>query len=239
MTETTHRFSSRSLGNERSVWILDRAKKSKPCNLTIFLDGELYRDPIGAVAILDELNSKSRISDSLHVFVSHHEDPEARWKECPCHPPFAVFIIEELLPWLEENYPEIRSSKERVLIGLSYTGLAATYIALRAGGKFTRVISQSGSYWSNDCWLIGQVQEMSAPLPIEFYLDVGLDETAENVQHREDVRQVVSQLAATRTMRDALRAKGHKVKYLEFAGGHDTACWKQTLPDALRWALPP
>ena len=236
--ETAHRFKSANLGNERSVWILGRADPAKPCNLTIFLDGEIYRDEMGAVALLAELESRGEISDSLHVFVSHHEDPEARWRECPCHPPFAAFILGELLPWLEQNYPGIRSSRERVLVGLSYTGLAATYIALQSGG-FTKVIAQSGSYWSNDGWLIAQFEKRPGRLPTDFYLDVGSEETAENVEHRPGVRQVISQVDATRKMRDVLRRKGHTVEYLEFTGGHDTARWRETLPASLRWALPP
>jgi len=67
---------------------------------------------------------------------------------------------------------------------------------------------------------------------------VGSGETAENVRHKEDVLQVVSQIDAVRQFRDVLIAGGYDVKYLEFAGGHDFLEWRKTLPDALRWALP-
>jgi enterochelin esterase family protein len=74
-------------------------------------------------------------------------------------------------------------------------------------------------------------------VPTDFYLEVGTQELAENVRHREDVLQVVSQLEAVRKFRDVLRLKGHSVKYVEFDGGHDFAAWRRTLPDALRWAM--
>jgi enterochelin esterase-like enzyme len=48
----------------------------------------------------------------------------------------------------------------------------------------------------------------------------------------------MSQIEGVRKFRDAVAAKGGLVRHVEFDGGHDFACWKKTLPDALRWALP-
>ena len=70
------------------------------------------------------------------------------------------------------------------------------------------------------------------------YLDAGSRETAENVQHREDVLQVVSQIEGVRRFRDVLSCQGYSVKYVEFDGGHEFSAWAKTLPEALSWALP-
>jgi enterochelin esterase family protein len=40
-------------------------------------------------------------------------------------------------------------------------------------------------------------------------------------------------LSANRHLRDALRARGHHVRYAEFAGGHDELSWRGTLADGL------
>ncbi len=69
---------------------------------------------------------------------------------------------------------------------------------------------------------------------MEFYLDVGTQEIHENVRHREDVFQAVSQIDGVRRFRDALLAQGYAVRYQEFDGGHDYACWNRTLVDALK-----
>ena len=209
----------------------------KPAHLTIFLDAELYRDRVGAVATIEALDTASAIAPSWFVFVSYATE-EARWRECPCYPPFARFVADELLPWLEETYPAIQASEGRVLVGLSYTGLAAAFVALQEVGKFGKIIAQSGSFWSDDCWLVEQYRKREKQLPTDFYLDVGSKETDVDVQHKEDVRQVVSQIDAVRRFRDVLLGQDYRVKYLEFEGGHDCAAWEKTLPDALRWALP-
>lgn len=234
MTETTVALKSAHLKNERTLWIRQPSDPSLGDNLTIFLDGELYRDKVGAVAVLDDL--KGIIADSWFVFVST-ESVEARWLECPCHPPFARFIAEELLPWLEARHARLRGLCHKTLIGLSYTGLAAAFVAKEYPGLFRSIISQSGSFWWNDCYLVEQFR--SAPrFPTQFYLDVGLREVHENVRHREDVLQVVSQIEGVRRFRDVLQVKGHSVRYVEFDGGHEFSAWRQTLPEALKWALP-
>jgi len=236
MKETRHTLRSIHLANERAVWV--REPERNATNLTVFLDAELYRDRIGATAIIDALDSRGDIDSSLFVFVSM-ESAASRWVECPCYPPFARFIEEELFPWLEGAYPRAREAGERVITGLSYTGLAAAYVSMMNPSRFTKVIAQSGSFWSNDCWIIEYFEELDPKPKAEFYLDVGLQETEVNVLHKEDVFQATSQIEGVKRFRDALLRHGYHPRYVEYDGGHDFTAWRLTLPDALRWALPP
>lgn len=236
MTEATHQIHSVHLGNERAIWI--RQPATCATRLVVVLDAEFYRERVGAVAVFDELEGRGEIAEAWVVFVSIHSF-EARRKECPCHPAFARFVGEELLPWLESLHPELAGPEvRRVLVGLSYTGLAAAFVARELPGKFSWVIAQSGSFWWNDCWLAARFAELAQPLPTAFYLDVGDRETATNVQHV-DVLQVVSQIEGVDRFEAALRTTGHEVVRVDFEGGHDFVAWKQSLPGALRWALPP
>jgi enterochelin esterase family protein len=136
MKETIHGFKSAHLGNERILWVREPQEEAKPCHLVIFLDAELYRERVGAVSLIDELEAASAIANAFYVFVSM-ESVDARWRECPCFPPFADCINGELLPWLEERHPAIKAAQECVLVGLSYTGLAAAYVGLRYDGSGT------------------------------------------------------------------------------------------------------
>lgn len=233
--ETHHRLRSAHLGNERSIWIRPSSNGTAPRHLAIFLDADFYRDRVGAASVLDALDIDVEIGPTLVVFISAGSMDERRL-ECPCHPPFARFIAEEFFPWLTALHPEVSVCTGRVLIGLSYTGLAAAYVALSYPGICTHVVTQSGSFWWHDCWLVAQFLRLRSPLPTAFYVDVGAEETAENVQHH-DVLQVVSQIDAVRRFRDALLATDHTVSYLEFPRGHDFAAWRETLPAALRWTL--
>jgi len=237
MIETVEKIRSVYLNNERSIWTIEPLHRATADRLTVFLDAELYRDGMGVVGLLADLRARGQIADTWFVFVSS-ESPAARMRECPCYPPFARFVAEELLLWLEGRFPELAQVRQRVLVGLSYTGLAAAFVAKEYPGRFQKVISQSGSFWSDDAALVKAFRILPSPLPTEFYLDVGRRETEVDVEHGEGLTQEISQIDGVRQFRDALLERGHLVNYVEFDGGHELAAWKRTLPGALVWALP-
>lgn len=219
--------------NERNVWVRHLTKDEFVENLVIILDGELYREKVGAISIVDDIHEK--VGSTVFIFISY-ASIEARWIECPCYPPFARFLEEEFFTWLEQHYPNLRDVRRRVIVGLSYTGLAAAFVATHVTRQFTHVIAQSGSFWSQDGWLTKQISRLG-DLHSKFYLEVGKQETQTNVQHKEDVFQVVSQIQGVREFRDALKSCGVETQYSEFDGGHDFGCWARGLPQALMWAL--
>jgi len=233
--ESVHRLKSAVLGNERNVWVTPPLDPATCSQLTVFLDAEMYRDNVHAAAICETARREGAIPDSWFVWISS-ESIEARWKECPCHPPFARFIVDEFLPWLASTHPDTRRATWRTLVGLSYTGLAAAYVAHERPGVFARVIAQSGSFWWHDAWLCNHVTRQGAQ-DVAFWLEVGARETQTNLKHQPDVVQAMSQIAGVQRMRDALVAQGYEVKYVETAdGAHDTSAWARSLPSALRWA---
>jgi enterochelin esterase family protein len=63
----------------------------------------------------------------------------------------------------------------------------------------------------------------SPRLPVEFYLEAGRYETT----------LPFSPLLEARRLRDVLRAKGYRVTYSEFVGGHNEVCWRGSLADGL------
>ncbi|MEF3366139.1 alpha/beta hydrolase-fold protein [Methylocystis sp. 9N] len=233
--EVVIRLRSSHLENERPIWIREPRNIANASNLVVFLDGELYRDHVDVSTVIEDLQGE--IADAWFVFVSAGS-PEARRLECPCYPPFSRFIAEELLPYLENTHIDFNQVRRRTLAGLSYTGLAAASVAKDFPAAFQRVISQSGSFWWNDCWLVEEFRRLNSRIPVEFYLDVGSREIYENVDHGY-VLQVVSQIEGVRRFRDVLANLGHSVMYQEFEGDHDYKCWNKTLSDALRWCLPP
>ncbi|MDQ8183537.1 alpha/beta hydrolase-fold protein [Pelagicoccus sp. SDUM812005] len=234
--ETPCTLRSEILGNERSIWIRDPAPDSPALDLLVLLDAELYRNRVQAPQIIETLFESGHLKNLLVVYVSC-VDMDTRWTECPCHPPFAEFVSKELIPWIHARHPRTRKAKERVIAGLSYTGLAASFTALTHDGLFSKVISQSGSYWSNDCWLTKEFDGKKQKHPPAFFLDVGDRETQEYVWHKEGVIQTLSQIEGVRRFHDMLSKNGYSVRYDTYSGGHSAEAWATSLPNALKWAF--
>ena len=156
----------------------------------------------------------------------------ARDSELCCSDPFTRFLTEELVPWLRRDF-SVTSDPERTIIGgSSYGGLGAAYAAFRHPEIFGRVLSQSGGFMyspageSEPEWLIRQLAA-SPKLPIRFHLDCGL------MEDRPSGEAAPSILGTNRHLRDVLLAKGCRVHYLEFNGGHEYLSWRGTLADGL------
>jgi len=227
---------SAALKNERHLWVKAPVDRTECDTVIVFLDAEFYRDRVFAPKIIDDLRAKGLIRASWTVYVSHL-NLDARWLECPCYDPFASFVAEEVWQKLETEFGLFPLSR-RVLVGLSYTGLAASYIALRFPERFSTVISQSGSYWWNDEWLSGEFAALRPAPSARFFLDVGSQETASEVSHRPDVHQKISQISGVRRFRDVLSDLGFFVQYREFNGGHEMSGWAGSLPHLLVEAVP-
>lgn len=232
--ELVRRLHSSHLGNDRAIWIREPQDRATSRNLVIFLDAERYRDRVGATSVINAMQGE--IADSWVVFVSD-ESEASRRRECPCYAPFSRFIAEELIQFLGRVAIDFGTVKRKTLAGLSYTGLAAAYIAKEYPQTFQNIICQSASLWWNECWLVNEYQHFSSCHDLAFYLDVGVAEKQENVDHGYAFQRV-SQIDAVRRFRDVLHERGISNHYQEFEGGHEYDKWAQTLPDALRWCVP-
>jgi enterochelin esterase family protein len=63
----------------------------------------------------------------------------------------------------------------------------------------------------------------SPRLPLDFFIEAGRYETT----------LPFSPLLETRRLRDVLEAKGYRVIYSEFVGGHNEVCWRGSFADAI------
>jgi len=176
----------------------------------------------------------------LAVFVDH-PDFASRQEELPCNPRFDEFLINELLPWVHALYDVTTDATRRAVVGFSYGGLAAGFVAFRHPDLFGNVLSQSGSfYWKPDSdteheWLARQVAA-SPTLPIRWYLEVGLYEGLLDEEPAEE-RAGPGILVANRHLRTILRMRGYRVHYSEFSGAHDFGYWRWTFPITLKTLL--
>lgn len=197
----------------------------------LFLDGELYLDRVGAPTVVDRLIASKSIPPANAVYLSYGNS-ESRHIDFTCNASFTRFLTEEFLTWIDHN---IGRHAHYILCGLSLSGLAAIHAASTSPNRFRAVISQSPSAWWHDEWLR---RNLATDISTRIWLSVGNQETQENVSHPPTpLIQIASQLDSCRRLTEALEAASWDVRFSQFEGGHDPACWSQELPSALQWAL--
>jgi enterochelin esterase family protein len=187
-------------------------------------------------AILDNLIAQKTLPPTLAVFVASQS---TRNRDLAMSAPFAEFLATELAPWMQREYSAANDPAKVTLAGSSLGGLAAVYGAFHHPDVFGNALSQSGSFWfspgafeaTSRYHVEGgaMMREIAAapPRPVHLWMEVGLFEEGDLLVAGGD------QLAQNRHLRDVLRAKGYRVSYREYAGGHEYACWRGSLADGL------
>jgi enterochelin esterase-like enzyme len=236
-----HLFYSQLLANERRVWVYTPPQyqaSGDPYGLLIILDGRFFHFAIQAPAILDNLLADGEIRPFVAVMV---DNPGATWqesmtireKELSCHPPFATFLAQEMIPWLRQTYHLTADPRQTIVAGGSAGGLAVAFTALQHPDTFGNVIALSGSFWwrpegeTEWEWLTRQFA-LRPLAPLRFYLEVGLLESAPSASG------FPGQLLANRHLRSVLQAKGYELHYDEQMHGHDSMPWQGLLAEGLR-----
>lgn len=231
-TVTLASFHSDILGQNRRLWIYTPPTvytSDVPLAVLLVFDGAIYRSVVPTPTILDNLAAAKQTPPLVAVLLDHPDD-QTRTIELACSRAFTAFLADELVPWLQHHYPLSRDPAQVIVAGSSYGGLAASFAALSRPDVFGKVLAQSASFaWSpaddpEAEWIARQVA--SGPLlPIEWYLEVGLLEYAPDVPY--------TPLVANRHVRSVLQARGYRVHYHEFTGGHEYLCWRGTFAEGL------
>jgi len=156
---------------------------------------------------------------------------------------YTHFIVQELLPFLQENYPYIA---ERAFAGFSLGGLSALDIVWNHPHLFRTAAVFSGSlWWRSKSYEEGYVDERDRIMHAQirsrnpggqrFFFECGTrDETEDR-----NGNGVIDSIDDTLDLIAALRARGvpeESIRYLEIPGGrHDRDTWAEALPEFIRW----
>jgi enterochelin esterase family protein len=206
-------------------------KNEERCWLMIAFDGGFNTMDV----TLDNLLAAGKIPPLVVVGVQNISS-QTRQRDLDCSDEFASFLAEELVPWARKVYLVHDDQAHTIIGGTSLGGKMAAYCGLKHSDVFGRILSQSGSFltaarqtspmplWDGEVSGLLTAQFLrNRRLPLEFYLDVGRYETTLPFSH----------LLETRRFRDVLEAKGYRVTYSEFVGGHNEVCWRGSFADGI------
>jgi enterochelin esterase-like enzyme len=119
------------------------------------LDGNDFVDPrMGAMpAVLDNLMAAGRMGPVIAVFVDEREpgnpSHNRREDEFLAHPAeHARFIVEELVPAVDQAFRTDPRPEARTIVGVSYGGISAVYIATTRFATFHNLAAFSPSMWT-------------------------------------------------------------------------------------------
>lgn len=161
---------SRTLGYQVNYWVYTPADYESLEMLPVIyvLDGNDFVDErMGALPnILDNMIAIRRIEPVLAVFIDAREPGNLsynrREEEFLVHPiEHAQFIADELVPVIDRTYRTEPHPDARVIIGVSYGGLSATFIAASESDVFHNLAAFSPSFWVLDSpqYLASQEQQ--------------------------------------------------------------------------------
>ncbi|MEV6342398.1 enterochelin esterase [Actinoplanes sp. NPDC051851] len=194
-----------------------------PYPLLVLLDGDVWGPLLPVAPILDNLIAAGRIPP-LVALMPDSVDRPTRFTEYACDPSFVSFLAGPLIASTGLNVTD--DPARTVIAGQSLGGLTAAFAGLTRPDRFGNVLSQSGAFWwqSNspddvDAEWFSQQVALIERQPVRWRVEVGLDEWVN--------------LLPSRHLRDVLRARGYRLDYTEFAGGHDRLCWRDRFGDAL------
>ncbi|MEE8524881.1 MAG: alpha/beta hydrolase-fold protein, partial [Thermoanaerobaculia bacterium] len=141
-------FYSDAFGAQRrlKVYLPARVRPSRRYPLLIVHDGSDYLRFSDLKTVLDNLIHRHEIAPLIVALT----DSGDRLSEYADHPQHARFLTEELVPYLEKEYPILGEPAARGLMGASFGGVAALACAWRTPGFYSRLLLQSGSFAFSD-----------------------------------------------------------------------------------------
>jgi enterochelin esterase family protein len=227
-------FESKALGGPRRVtlYLPARFRPTRRYDLLIVHDGPDYLNYSGMKVVLDNLIYRLEIP-GLIVALSH---PERRLVEYANFEPHARYLTEELVPFLEKEFPLLAEPRHRGLMGASFGAVASLSTAWRFPGFFGRLLLQSGSFAFTD---IGEHKKGPAFDPVVSFMNA----------FREDPRRVSEKafvscgtfeanIYENRSLVPLLQRAGISTRYVEARDGHNWENWRDRMREGLSWLFP-
>jgi len=152
---------------------------------------------------------------------------------------YAGFIVNELKPFIDENYRTKPDRSNTGIMGSSLGGIASLYVAWTHPDVFSRVGAMSTAYWWANSHIIRFLRDTSPPPGVKVWLDMGTDEDSGD-RDRDGVSDIME---LHRDARNVLMKKGltipRTLRYIEDEGAaHNERAWAARFPRAVEFLFP-
>ncbi len=200
--------------------------------LYLFLDGSDYLNTLPIPSIFERMISNNELTPCIAVFLDYA--PSRRMLEYYGDEHFTQFLTHDFMKTLREKH-HLSITEDPALttiIGLSASGLAATFAGLAYPDVFGNVIAQSASLWCrkwNDIkkWVDDYLLKNGDTV---FCMEAGRYETVPTECRFEDgSTQAVSILEANKLLVAYMNQKGIRASFHEFIGGHNYICYRSII----------
>ncbi|MCB9703453.1 MAG: enterochelin esterase [Myxococcales bacterium] len=215
-----------------TIYLPARFRVSRRYRLLVVHDGGDYLRFSALKTVLDNLIHRLEVAP-LIVALTHPHDRLIEYANDPTH---ADYIVNTVLPYMEERFPLFPAATARCLMGASFGGVASLSTAWRYPGRFGCLLLQSGSFAFTD---IGENRRGPA-----FDRVVSFVNAFREAPGRPAEKVFVScgtyesLIYENRSMVPLLQTTGMDIRYEEARDGHNWENWRDRLRIALSWIFP-
>lgn len=197
-------------------------------NIAIMFDGDDYFQMGRIATYSDKLHEDYELTNTIFVGI-HYKDAEDRRRKY--HPngneykAFTKFVVNEVVPLLDEELPSYHMGKSRILMGDSLAGTFSLLTALKYPNTFGKVILQSPFIDDTVLEIVKQTEDISS---LDIYHTIGEKEDEAKLTDGT----FIDQLTPNRKLKDDLASKNSNYIYHELKDGLHT--WKYWQKDMIR-----
>lgn len=214
------------------IYLPARFRETRRYELLVVHDGADYLRFTDLQVVLDNLIHRLEIPP-LIVALTQSDDRLQEYADDERH---ADFIVEELVPLLEEKYPLVSDPSARCLMGASFGAVASLSTAWRHPGFFGKLLLQSGSFAFTDIGdhdrgplfdpvvrFVNEFRAAPGKPADQIYVSCGTYE---------------SLIYYNRSLVPLLQSTGMRVRYSEARDGHNWENWRDRLREGLSTLFP-
>ncbi|QEG20486.1 SMP-30/gluconolactonase/LRE family protein [Mariniblastus fucicola] len=224
-----------------SIYVPKQYDKSKPACLMVFQDGTGFSKvegrPSKTPLVFDNLIHSGEMPVTIGLFIdpgvvpAQNKNAQPRFNRSfeydAVDDRYARFLIEEMIPEVEESYAISDDPNDRGICGSSSGGIAAFNVAWQRPDQFRRVYTMVGTYiglrGANEMSVLVRKTE---PKPIRVFLQDGSNDL--NIYCGD-------WWVSNQGMLSALKFSGYEVDHAWGQGGHNRKHGGAVLPDAMRF----